>query len=111
MTHDKQLALLGLCKKADKLSMGHDSSIAAIVHGKAKLCLLCADASDRLKKEFARAAEYEERNVPLIQMPFTLEDIKKATGRPAGVLTINDEGFARSFIKLEENKTGGNSTV
>jgi ribosomal protein L7Ae-like RNA K-turn-binding protein len=109
--NDKQLSLLGLCKKADKLSMGHDSSVAAIATGRAKVCLLCADASERLKKEFARAASYEERNVPLVYMPFTLEDIKKATGRPAGVLTINDEGFARSFLKLEDNKTGGNSTV
>ena len=109
--NDKQLSLLGLCKKADRLSMGHDSSIAAIVHGKAKVCLLCTDASDRLKKEFERATGYEDRNVPLVYMPFTLEDIKNATGRPAGVLTINDEGFARSFLRLEENKTGGNSTV
>jgi ribosomal protein L7Ae-like RNA K-turn-binding protein len=109
--NDKQLSLLGLCKKADRLSMGHDSSVAALATGKAKVCLLCTDASDRLKKEFERAANYDDRNVPLIYMPFTLGDIKKATGRPAGVLTINDEGFARSFLRLEENKTGGNSTV
>jgi ribosomal protein L7Ae-like RNA K-turn-binding protein len=109
--NDRQLSLLGLCKKADKLSMGHDSSVAAISSGRAKVCLLCADASERLKKEFTRAASYDERNVPLVAMKFTMEDIKNATGRPAGVITINDEGFAKSFLRLEENKTGGNSTV
>ena len=43
--NNKQLSLLGLCKKADKLSMGHDSSIAAIATGRAKACILCEDAS------------------------------------------------------------------
>jgi len=107
--NNKQLSLLGLCKKADKLSMGHDSSIAAIVTGRAKACILCEDASERLKKEFTRAVNYNERNVPLVYLPNTMEDIKSATGQPAGVLTINDEGFAKSFLKLTDNNTGRNN--
>lgn len=106
--NNKQLSLLGLCRKADKLSMGHDSSIGAIAAGRAKACLLCEDASERLKKEFARAVSYEERNVPLVFLPHTMEEIKAATGHQAGVLTINDEGFAKSFLQLSD-KAGGNS--
>lgn len=107
----KQLSLLGLCKKADKLSMGHDACIGSIVVGRAKACLLCTDASQRLKSEFERATSYDKRNIPLVFLPFTMDDIKNATGRTAAVITINDEGFARSFLRLEENNTGGNSTV
>ena len=114
MNHKKQLSLLGLCKKANKLSMGHDASIGAITSARAKACLLCCDASQRLKTEFERAVSYDNRNIPLVFLPFTMEDIKKATGRIAAVITINDAGFARSFLRLEENagnNTGGNSTV
>ena len=114
MNDKKQLSLLGLCRKADKLSLGHDASIGSIAVARAKVCLLCSDASQRLKAEFERAVSYDDRNIPLVFMPFTMEDIKNATGRNAAVLTINDEGFARSFLKLErirENNTGGNSTV
>ncbi len=105
MNH-KELSLLGLCRKADKLSMGHDSSVAAIATGRAKACLLCEDASERLKNEFVRAVNYNNRNVPLIFLPFTMEDIKSATGQQAGVITINDEGFARSFLQLFDIKAG-----
>lgn len=105
---NKQLSLLGLCRKADKLSMGHDSSIAAIANGKAKACLLCEDASERLKTEFSRAVNYDNRNVPLIQLPFSMDDIRAATGHNAGVITINDEGFARSFLRLTDSNTGRN---
>ncbi len=104
--NNKQLSLLGLCRKADKLSMGHDSSIAAIANKKAKACLLCADASERLKTEFSRAAVYDGRDVPLIQLEFSMDDIRAATGHSAGVLTINDEGFARSFLRLANSNTG-----
>lgn len=103
----KQLSLLGLCKKANKLSMGHDACIGSIVMSRAKACLLCSDASQRLKAEFERATSYDNRNIPLVFLPFTMEDIKNATGRPAAVITINDQGFALSFLRLEENNTGG----
>ncbi|NLP47481.1 MAG: hypothetical protein GX345_00885 [Clostridiales bacterium] len=109
--NDKQLSLLGLCRRANLLSMGHDACMGAIAKGKASLCLLSEDASDRLQKKFAREIEFHESKIPLIHTPFTFEDIKRATGRPAGVLTINDKGFALSFLKLEENKTGGNSKI
>ncbi len=114
MNNNKQLSLLGLCKKADKLSLGHDASIGAITARRAKACLLCSDASQRLQTEFERATSYDNRNIPLVFTLFTMEDIKSATGRTAAVITINDEGFARSFLSLEqilENNTGGNSTV
>lgn len=111
VNHEKQLSLLGLCKKANKLSMGHDACIGSIVAARAKACLLCTDASQRLKAEFERATSYDDRKIPLVFLPFTMEDIKNATGRTAAVITINDQGFARSFLRLEENNTGGNSIV
>ncbi|HOO25639.1 MAG TPA: ribosomal L7Ae/L30e/S12e/Gadd45 family protein [Clostridiales bacterium] len=104
--NNKQLLLLGLCRRAGRLSMGHDACLESIKDGQAKLCLLTADSSDRLKNEFAREIDFYKKDIPLICSSFSFDDIKKATGRPAGVLTINDEGFAGSFLKLEENQNG-----
>lgn len=107
--NNKALSLLGLCKKAGKLSMGHDASIASIVTNKAKLCMLCEDISERQKDEMTHAAGYEGRNLPLLHLTFTMDDIQAATGWRAGILTINDEGFAHSFIKMLDNTTGRNA--
>lgn len=107
--NNKQLSLLGLCRKAGKLSMGHDSSIAAISTRRAKVCILCEDVSDRQKTEMTRATSYDDRNIPLVFLDCKMEDIKTAIGRQAGVLTINDEGFANSFLKITDNNTGRNN--
>ncbi len=104
--NNRQLSLLGLCRRSNHLSMGHDACLEAIKDGRAKLCLLTADSSDRLKNEFAREIDFQKKDIPLIYSSYSFDDIKKATGRPAGVLTINDEGFAGSFLKLEENQNG-----
>ena len=103
---DKILNLLGLCKKAGMLSVGHDASFESIEKGKAKLCLLCIDASQRLKSEFEATVIYKDRNVPLINLNNTMEEIWKATGSKAAVLTINNEGFANKIQKLNEQKHG-----
>lgn len=101
---DKAGSLLGLCRRAGRLAMGHDACSAAIYTGIAKLCLLTADASDRLKDEFRLATQKDNRAVPLRVLDCTMQDIKAAAGRPAGVLTVNDEGFAAALLaQLEDN--------
>ncbi|MGN1444138.1 MAG: ribosomal L7Ae/L30e/S12e/Gadd45 family protein, partial [Acutalibacteraceae bacterium] len=49
--NDRLLSLLGMARRAGRLAVGHDAAIEAIVKNKAKLCVLCRDASERLKKE------------------------------------------------------------
>ncbi len=111
MTADKLLSLLGLCRRANKLSLGHDACIQAITRRTAKLCIICSDASERLKKEFERETDFDKRNITLITLPYTQQDIKKAAGKPARVLTVNDEGFAQAILRLAENQTGGNNAI
>ena len=48
--------LLGICRKANKMSMGHDACKGAVTSGKAKLCLLSSESSQRIYDEFARFA-------------------------------------------------------
>ena len=90
MENDKALSMLGICRRAGKLSCGHD----AIKHGHAMLCLLSSDASERLCEEFERACSSEGRSVPLIKTGYTMQEIGHATSLRSAVLTVDDRGLA-----------------
>lgn len=98
--NDKFLNMLGLARRAGKISLGHDASFESIQKGKAYACFLCRDASDRLKEEFGRTTKFEGRDIPLIETDYLKEDLHAATGKEAAVFTINDEGFAKTLIKI-----------
>jgi len=95
---DPLLSLLGLCRAASLASFGHDAAKASLRNARAKLCLLCEDASPRLKDEFKFLAN--EAKAPLFEISATSQDIKQATQYKAAVLTVNDKGFAEKIAKL-----------
>ena len=101
----KFLSLLGMCRRAGKLSCGHDGAIGSVRGKSAKLCLLSSDSSERLRKEIERDANFEDRNIPVIILFSTMEDIRRATGLKSAVLSVNDEGFAKTMLGLL-NTTG-----
>ena len=94
----KLLSLLGLCRAASLCAFGHGAAKSALRDRKARLCLLCSDASPRLAEEFAYLAQ--TANVPLRNIAATSMEIKQATQYKAAVLTINDRGFADKIIAL-----------
>jgi len=92
------LSLLGLCRAASLASFGHGAAKSSLRDKKARLCLLCGDASPRLLEEFEYLAE--TANVPLRKIAATSLDIKHATQYKAAVLTVNDRGFADKIASL-----------
>ena len=95
--------MLGLARRANRLSLGHDAAVKSIRGGQAKACFLTMDSSERLKKEFKRTtAQYGE--VPFKVLDCTMLDIKEATGLRSAVITVNDQGFASKLLEflLEE---------
>ena len=103
--NDSALNLLGLCRKAGKLSPGHDACKASINQGRASLCLICSDASQRLNEEITALAE--KAGVRIFDVDYSMMDIKAAISFKAAVLAIDDEGFAKSLIKkINENESG-----
>jgi ribosomal protein L7Ae-like RNA K-turn-binding protein len=96
----KLLSLLGMCRKAGKLGCGHDSVIGSIRSRSAYLCLLSSDSSQRLRLEAEREANFEGRNIPVRVLHSTMEDIRCATGLKSAVLSVNDEGFAKTMLGL-----------
>ena len=94
----KLLNMLGLARGARLVSFGHDAAKSALRSGKARLCILCSDASPRLVEEFRFQAK--AANVPLHELALTSIDIKHATQYKAAVLTIDDKGFAAKITQL-----------
>ncbi|MBP3442143.1 MAG: ribosomal L7Ae/L30e/S12e/Gadd45 family protein [Clostridia bacterium] len=103
--NDSALSLLGLCRKAGKLSLGHDACKASLNAGNASLCVICSDASERLNEEITALAEKAE--VRIVDVSYTMLDIKNAVSFKAAVFTVDDEGFAKTLInKFNDNESG-----
>lgn len=101
MTDEKSLlSLLGMCRKAGKLSCGHDAAMGSIKTGKASLCILSCDASERLRAECARELEMAESKIPVITLTASMDEIGHATGLRSAVLTVNESGFAGSMLRI-----------
>jgi len=98
MNNEKLLSLLGLCRAASLASFGHNAAKSALRERKARLCLLCADASPRLCEEFEYLAG--NANAPLRKIAVSSSDLKQATQFKAAVLTVNDRGFADKITAL-----------
>lgn len=94
----KLLQMLGMARKANRLSLGHDAALGAVLAHKAKLCLLACDASARLEKEFTRAAR--DNQLEVIRLPFTIAQFHHALGFKAGVVTVDENGFAKAVRRL-----------
>lgn len=103
MHKDKVLSMLGLARRAGKLSMGHDMAQQALLKNRARLLLICSDVSPRLVKEFQKTMELHSINIPLFQTDITIEEIHFFVGYKAGVLTVDDENFASRIISLLES--------
>ncbi len=97
--NDRLLNLLGMARRAGKLSIGHDASVNSLNSGKAKLCFLSVEASQRLKNEMD--ALCKKTNANIIFGSYTMQQLGLSVGAKAtAVLTVNDEGFAKRIIEL-----------
>lgn len=96
----KYLSMLGMARRAGRLSMGHDMAEKAIKSKKAKLILFACDMSDRLKKEFDVTSQKYMPLLPSIVLDESIDDLHFALGYKAGVISVDDENFANRIIEL-----------
>ena len=92
--------MFGLARRAGKFVGGHDAAFDSIAKGKANVCFLTTDASERLKNEFRETVRYNGRSVPLVELDGTMREIEMATGQKYAVFTITDAGFASKLLEL-----------
>ncbi len=92
---NKTLSLLGLARRAGRLSLGHDSVIAAVKAGMAKAVILTCDASPGHRREL----EGIGFNGRIHELNITSEEAGIALGKRCCIYSVNDEGFADAVAK------------
>ncbi|WP_411844088.1 YlxQ-related RNA-binding protein [Salinicoccus sp. HZC-1] len=97
---DKVLNLLGIAKRAGKLTTGEEKTIESIRNQSAKLVFVASDASNNTSKKVRDKCSYY--NIPLIDKYSNME-LSQATGASNRVaLSIADSGFSRKMLELME---------
>jgi ribosomal protein L7Ae-like RNA K-turn-binding protein len=111
----KLTGMIGLARRAGKLTFGFDAVLQDIETGKAKAILLSSDAAERTAGKIKAAGERKKSNLAVI--PLTKVQLGLAIGRDdTAVVSINDKSFAGRILDLAragsflEGKTnpGGN---
>ena len=99
MMEDKLAGLLGMCRRAGRLTTGFDAVKALAAEGRAALILAAADLSEKSGKELRFAMERAAAPVPILTVPLTKEELGRLLGlrKPVGILATADEGFARAI--------------
>ena len=92
---NKILNLLGLAKKARKLVLGTDTSVAMLKSNKLTLLVIATDASDSTYDKLEKKAYFYHK--------FTTEELSNALGvNQVKVIGITDAGFASAILKEVE---------
>ena len=95
---EKFFNLFTICEKSGKLVKGFDISKEAVTGRKAACVMVTSDVSPRTLKEVAfMCRSFPE--LPVINLPFTMEDIGNSIGRKAGVMAVCDKGFAEKLAE------------
>ena len=99
---NKSLSLLGICRKAGRITCGYDAVVEEIKIGKSKGVIITEDISDKTRKNVKFFCD--KFGISAIAVPFTQSDIEKSTGKKAGVISINDKGLFEAIKKSLESE-------
>ncbi len=103
------LRMLGLARRAGKLTLGTPLSLQALHKGRARLLIVCEGASEQTKKKMHTQAEFYR--VPLIVLPMPQEEFSHLLGKQAPVVSVavTDDGFATELLKSSGKEDSENS--
>lgn len=91
------LNLLGLAQRAGKLVSGEETVLKNIRNNKAKLVIVCLDASENTKKKISDKCQFY--HVTYIEAFESLE-LTQAIGKARIVCALTDEGFKKGVLKI-----------
>ena len=99
--NSKIAGLLGMSRRAGRLSIGFDAVVGELAGGKAALVLLAADASPKTCKEIRFAVAKHAAVAPLCVLQADKQMLAQWLGaqKPVGVCCVNDAGFAAALQK------------
>lgn len=93
----KLLNLLGLARRAGRLTTGFEAVRESAVKKKSWLILCSDDLSAKTFKELEFAAK---NTTECLRTGFSMDDISNAVGTKTGCVSINDQGFAKAVKNL-----------
>lgn len=96
--YQKFLDFLGLARRAGKVSLGFDAAEESVRKKKSKLVVTASDLSDRTRGAVTKITE--QANVNMIVSEIPMESLGAAVGKLTGIISVNDEGFARKLMQL-----------
>lgn len=97
--NEKLLSLLGIARRAGRLSMGFDAASESMNKGEAALLLLAEDLSERSRRTIMQTAALAK--TPTADAGFDMKTLGLAVGRKqTGIIAVNDSGFAKSLKAL-----------
>lgn len=92
---NKFLNEIGLCRKAQRLSVGHDAVKQSLKNKKACMVIFSSDASKRLLDEISGIADVD---IKIIIAEYDGTDLGLALGKRAvSVISVNDLGFSKKL--------------
>lgn len=91
---NKALSLLGMARRAGKLTVGFDATVLSVRDRKAALAVLAADVSAKTEKNWRFAVKDEP--ITVVRLHADKDQLGRAIGaaKPVGILTVCDNGFA-----------------
>lgn len=97
--NNKLTGLLGMSRRAGKLTAGFDAVERLLKSGKADVVLMASNLSAKTEKELRFAAK--GRDDRLFSLPLDKMELGKVLGfeKPLGVLALSDKGFAAAIRK------------
>lgn len=95
--NNSTIGFLGLIRRAGKMTIGCDPVVDSMAKGNAKLVIMASDISANTRKTILRNAQVY--GVHTIVPDSTKEELSFAVGKLAAVISIDDEGFAKSLEK------------
>ena len=91
--------MIGLMRKANKLSLTEQKCKEDIKNGKSELILISSDCSDNVSEKIRILSD--NHNIRCIRCEYTKYQLASAVGSGlCTVISINDKGFSEAFLKL-----------
>ncbi len=107
--NDKLAGLLGLSRRAGHLVCGFDAVAGLLKAHRTKLVLLASDLSDKTEKEVRFIGKDSTADIVRISLDKASLGSLLGMKKPAGVVAVDDKGFAAAMKKhichdLEEDE-------
>lgn len=96
--NEKLLSLLGIARRAGRLSLGFDAASDAMYGHQCRLLLLANDLSERTVRSITGTAQ--QTNTRTIVLDIPMETLGAAIGKLTGIVAVNDKGFAEKMKTL-----------